>query len=225
MDSIDQRVSDLLASPLGCAFLLIADEPGLTPKQIAEPAMSFSMAAFASRDLDVWHYGVDVNEVLAEIIRLGPEQESMARALMEEPDTAYWFEPMDLENQVWISLERFLPDQSRMGLPQDPPSNFERYALKMMHPFQTSTPKEDTTSMFAALEENVGDLGGDFILQDYMTFRMDVPASVRVYEVNSALAWHELCVRYPVESHGRTNTPDFSGDEGQMAVNLARSRR
>lgn len=53
MIDIDEKVDALLRSPVGCAFLLLADSTGLTPKELAEPAISLYVGAWAANEVQV----------------------------------------------------------------------------------------------------------------------------------------------------------------------------
>jgi hypothetical protein len=39
---------------------------------------------------------------------------------------------------------------------------------------------------------------------------------VKVYEIDGAMAWHELCARYPSVGKSDSATPDFSQDDGRL---------
>lgn len=54
MSEINERVSALLKSPLGCAFLWSADALGLTAKEIAEPIDTLHLGASAAELTGVW---------------------------------------------------------------------------------------------------------------------------------------------------------------------------
>lgn len=232
-----------MKSPLGCAFLVVANESGLTPREIADPVISFHMGAYAARDVEVWR--ADRHRILPDALRRGPRYTDLARALLEEPATAWWFAPLDRDQQAWFPvaafhlwedvrkylqlrdyrqvrtiLEEVAPDPSRMGTPQNPPSGHERYAQRVLGAFCTSTLMQETSSLFVAFDQGVGDIGIGGRSPPFFPFwRLKAAASARVYEVNGPLAWHDLCLRYPTEGRDYPNEPDFSGDKGRVVPN------
>lgn len=246
MSDIDERVAALLGSPLGCAFLLIAEASGLTPKEIADPVNSLYMGAYAARDIEVWRS--DRYDVLQELFyQRGPRHADLAHALLEEPGTAWWFGPLNRDQQVWFplqdlrqagtigspgtpklerqqqvwaALESTPPEPARMGTPANPPSAGERYAQQVMGAFLTSTLWEGTSSLLVAFDENLDDIGiGMRGLPFVPAWRLKAEASARVFEVDGPLAWHDLCVRYPAERTSIRPDPDFSEDEGRLVPN------
>lgn len=214
MKDIEAKVAALVRSPLGCAFLLIADASGLPPHEIARPVISLYMGAMASRDTEVWR--VDRDEMLREVMHRGPEKADLARAILAQPSAAWWYGPLDRERQVWVSRDGSPPERVRLTTPARPPSSWERYAQKPMGGFFTSTIHGYVSSIFAALDEEVGDIMAAFTGPPFACWRLKVSRSARVLEIDGPEAWHALCVRYPADGGRDRQTPDFSGDAGRL---------
>ena len=217
MSEIDERVTALLQSPLGCAFLVIAAESGLTPQEIAQPDVALDLGAFAAREMVVW--SADHERESKAVLQRGPQHADLARAILEEPDTEWWFGPLAREHQIYVPQDGSPPDPARLVTPTQPPSNHERYAQKVAWPFCTSTLIGAASSWFDAIDYGVGDIRQIHSPPPYPFWRLTVDASARVFEIDGPQAWHDLCVRYPAEGAagraGRGN-PDFSGDKGRL---------
>ena len=120
LSEIDERVAALLRSPLGCAFLVIADKSGLTPKEIAQPDIALDLGAFAAAEMVVWR--ADHARESREMLRRGPQHADLARSILEESDTDWWFGPLDRDHQVYVPRDRVPPDPARLETPTQPPS-------------------------------------------------------------------------------------------------------
>lgn len=214
MSEIDERVAALLKSPLGCAFLVIADASGLTPKEIAQPDTALSLGAFAADEMVVWR--ADHHEVLKMVLQRGPQHANLARALLREPATEWWFSPVARERQVWVPRDGTPPDPTRIVTPQGPPNNWESYAQKVAGAFYTSTFIQGTSSLFAAIDEGVGDIREGYSGPPYGFWLLTGDPSARIFEIDGPQSWHELCVCYPTQGTNDRNEPDFSGDKGRL---------
>ncbi len=217
MSEIDERVAALLQSPLGCAFLLIAAESGLAAREIARPDVALDLGAFAAHEMVVWR--ADHARESREVLQRGPQHADLARAILEESDTDWWFGPLDRERQVWVTQDGSPPDSAQLVPPTQPPSSHERYAQKVEWPFCTSTLVGAASSWIDAIDYGVGDLRQVYTSPPYPIWLLTVDASARVFEVDGPQAWHDLCVRYPAEgATGRAGrgTPDFSGDKDRL---------
>lgn len=213
MSDIEERVAALLKSPLGCAFLIKADASGLTPREIAEPVISLYLAAYAANDTEVWRWGRgNRDRWLKEVLQRGAQHADLARALLEEPAAAWWFGPQNRDQQVWVPRDGTPPDPAWVGTPQNPPAPYERYT-------PTSTLVQGVSSMFAALDWGTCDIGIGFSGPPWASWRLQVPHSARIFEVDGPLTWHDLCLRYPAEVIKDPGRPDFSGDDGQLEPN------
>jgi hypothetical protein len=214
MSIIDERVAALLKSPLGCAFLWRAAATGLTAEEIAEPANTLYLAAEAAILIEVWK--IDRDEILKEVFQRGPQHTGLARALLEEPAAAWWFGPLDRERQVWVPHDGTPPDPDRLVTPVQPPSHWEHYAQKAVGAFYTSTLIEGTSSLFATIDDGVGDIRIGYSRPPYPFWLLQADASARVFEIDGPLTWHNLCVNYPANGGTDRGTPDFSGDNGRL---------
>jgi hypothetical protein len=229
MSLTDERVAALFASPLGCAFLFMADKIGLTPSQIAEPAISLSLGAYATNEVEVWR--VNYHRVSSELLRRGPQHAHLATSILEEPATAWWFSPPNRDHQVCVPPDGNPPDPTRMITSDKPPSDHERYAQKALGAIHTSTLVQGTllpttSSMFEALDYGTCDIVVKYPAPPFATWHLKVDASARVFEIDGPLAWHDLCTRYPADAGHRIrprvelatgpSTPDFVGDRRRL---------
>ena len=194
------QVEHLLNSVLGCAFLVALDENGLTPDDAADPNTSLRLAAACADSVD--KYGPDYESVAPGVLALASEKAALARALIEHPGTAWWFEPVDLNRQTWLSIhgtpDKFIygtpPNTDEWRSPKNPSARWECYAQKPLSNQHTSTlygPR--LTSQLIAYDARVGDY---YCMFPLAWWAMRFPQDARVFEVNSPSDWHELCVRY-----------------------------
>ena len=213
MNEIEKRVERILNCPLGCAFLLGVEASGLTSKAVAEPENCLRLAAMAT-DLVRPHSGHNAQSV-SEVLEWGSQLEGLARAILEHPATAWWFDPPDLESQLWIYVPSDVnkswlpPDGAPPGTPNwrrpaSPPGGWERYAQKPLGHQTTSTMFGSVSSMLMAYDERVGDYWCSFPLE---CWELRIRQDVRVYEIHGPESWHELCVKYPAKG------TDFEGRE------------
>ena len=201
MTDADTRVDDLLNSITGCALVVVLDESGLTPEDVADPKASLPLAAWCADYVDV-HSG-DHNLIAPGVLDLARGKEAQARALIEHPGTAWWFDDLDPQRQAWLSihgtLDKFIygtpPDTMAWHRPENPSRRWERYAQKPYGNQSTSTLYgPHLTSELVAYYGRVGDYYCEFPLAWWsMRFLEDV----RVFEIHGPSDWHELCVRYP----------------------------
>lgn len=190
---LEQRVEDILGSPMGCAFFADARERGYLPEDLANPAVSLRLAAEAVDMVDRWRS--DHEQVVAEMLGLAPAIRPLVEATLEHDGTDWWYEGPDLERQVWVAHDGETPDPSEWKRPNTPPSQWERYAQKPIGPQYTSTSYNGDASMLIAYENHTGDIWPQsWPLQ---CWRMSVPEGVNIYEIHGPKDWHRLCVTYP----------------------------
>ena len=141
----------------------------------------------------------DRDEAVVKVLEHGERLEPLARTMLEHPATAWWFDPIDLNNQVWVSHDKVAPDTANWQRPKSPPGRWDRYAQKpRSRQYQyTSTLIEGDTSLFVALDQRVGDLS--LWSPPFQCWRLRIPPSVRVFEVHGPEDWNGLCVRYPAK--------------------------
>lgn len=192
MNYLDRKVQQLLASPLGCAFLVRAAESGLSNEAITHPRNSLRIAAKSVNAVERWRS--DHHEAVLEIMQQGQRKEPLARALLEHPATSWWFSPPDLQRQVWVARADSAPDLVEWGAPQGPPGPWERYAQKPRTIPTSTLWGESTASIPIAYAERSGDYWCSYPLACWL---LEMPAEAHIYEVNGPESWHNLCVRYP----------------------------
>ncbi|MCY4579610.1 MAG: hypothetical protein OXD31_11260, partial [Chloroflexi bacterium] len=143
--------------------------------------------------------------IAAELPALAREKASEARAVLEHPGTAWWFDDIDLDAQAWVSihgtLQKFIygtpPDTMAWQRPENPSRGWERYAQKPYGNQTTSTLYgPHLTSKLVGLHDRVGDYMCEFPLAWWTMRFME---KVRVFEVHGPADWHDLCVRYPAK--------------------------
>ena len=175
---------------------------------------SAQFGAFAADEINVWR--ADHIHDSEAVLQRGPQHADLARAILREPGNEWWFGPLDRGRQVWVSQDGAPPGKAQLVTPVQPPSRDERYAQRLTGSFCTSTLIHETSSMFAAIDCGVGDIGLVYSRPPYAFWQMTVDASVRVFEIDGPGAWHDLCVSYPAQGEINRLTPDFSGDKGRL---------
>ena len=213
MDNTDTRIEELLNSLVGCAFLVMLDETGLSPEDLRDPRVSLRMAA-DSADF-VFRYGPDYELLSSELPTLARKKVTQARAVIEHPGTAWWFNDIDLHAQTWISIhgtpDKFIygtpPDTMAWHQPQNPSRRWELYAQKPLGNQTTSTQYgPHLTSKLIAYDRWVGDHHCQFPLAWWSLRLLE---KVRVFEIHGPSDWHNLCVRYPVEDREGRLVPNW----------------
>ena len=203
MENTDARVEDLLNSLVGCDFLVTLVETGLSPEDLADPKVSLRLAASGADSVD--RFRADHDLIAAELPALAREKEAQARAVMEHPGIAWWFDDIDLQAQAWVSihgtLDKFIygtpPDTMSWHKPDNPSRPWERYAQKPYGNQITSTLHgPHLSSKLIAYDERVGDYRCEFPLA---WWSMRFLEEVRVFEIHGPADWHNLCVRYPAK--------------------------
>ncbi|MYC31894.1 MAG: hypothetical protein F4X64_01815 [Chloroflexi bacterium] len=200
----EEKAQALLSSPAGCSFVLDASENlHLGIDRIAEPDASFWLASSAMDWCDV-HAGAGWRERRSMTLDSARDFADLALEIMSSPQFAWWYEPLDLGNQVWTS-----PQMIRGSLPADPaltePFRPERWR-RPSPPDQDADPVPDTsvqgtstlrgsaTSEVAAYAIYAADHICAFPLA---AWRVQFEQEVRVFEINHPADWHELCLEFP----------------------------
>ena len=206
MAELEKRVEEILASPMGCAFFADARERGYSPEDLANPAVSLWLASEAVDMVNRWMG--DHEEVVAEMLGLAPVIRPLVEATLDHGRTAWWYEPPDLERQVWIAHKGETPDPTQWNRPESPPSRWERYAQKPDSLQYTSTSYDGYTSLLIAYENHTGDIWPEsWPLQCWL---MRMPADIKIYEINGPEDWHRLSVAYPAhDSDDGRLVPDW----------------
>ena len=207
MANHDARAEDLLNSLVGCAFLVMLDETGLSPEDLGDPKVSLRLAAISAEY--VYTHNLDYAARASELPTLAREKAARARAVIEHPDTSWWFDSIDLQAQAWLSVETpdklisaMPPDTIAWHRPQNPSGPWERYAQKPLGNQVSSTQYgPHLTSELMAKDERVSDYISEFPLA---WWSMRFLEEVRVAEIHGPSDWHDLCVRYPTKDrYGR----------------------
>ena len=100
MNTPINKAKTLMSSPAGCAVLLdIASNPDTSLEHFAEPLMSFWLTSNAMDWCDIHH------ESNAQALALMAAQDKLELALRiaEHPAFTWWYEPLDLTAQIWVS--------------------------------------------------------------------------------------------------------------------------
>ena len=192
VESLAKRVEEILASPFGCAFFANAGEFGYLPEDLVNPAVSMPLAAEAVGYVEKWNadHEADVERALG----LAPVIRPLVESTLAHDGTAWWYEPLAPERQVWVAHEGETPEPSDWKRPNSPPSRWERYAQKPLGLQYTTTLHQGYASLLIAYENRAGDLWPQsWPLQ---CWGMRMPADVKVYELNGPQDWHRLCVAY-----------------------------
>ena len=116
----DQRVHDLIHSPLGCFFLLDVDAMGLTPEDLADPQTCFGLAYGDLLTLDRNNSSGNPF-IVAEVLERGRVLAPLARLIVEHPGTSWWFADLDLNQQLWVAHDDASPDTRSWTPPASPP--------------------------------------------------------------------------------------------------------
>ena len=189
---IEQYVAGMLGSPLGCLFLLEMDELGLPLEQATSHQICFWVAAGAINIIE--KYDPAHEAIVEEVMERGRKMAPLARRILDFPGASWWFDPPDLERQLWIAHEGLPPYPAAWQRPSAIPRRWERYAQKPIGLQHTSTLYEGWSSMLIAYDGGAGDYYTEFPLQ---CWELKIQSEVTVYEVYGPESWHELCLRYP----------------------------
>ena len=202
----EEKAQALLDSPAGCALILdVAENSHLPLEYFAQPLESFWLAASAIDWCD-WRRG----EFGAENRRLSlagaQDFKDVAMQIVSDPAFDWWYEPLDLDSQIWVSPQ--MPRGSDFRYPE--PDPFDPQSWRRPGPpdegdpdgdpvpdtyaQSTSTPRGITTSEITAYALYVVDHISAFPLAAWQV-RFD--QYVRVWEINHPADWHTLCLEFP----------------------------
>lgn len=204
--SIDERVEQLVSCPAGCALLLLAEENNLSPDDLTRPEVALLIAGYAVESISPWDaYG---NAWLrAEAQRHGPRLRPLAAAILEQPDLAWWWDPIQRDAQLWMrqpNREPF-PTPTTFPTPHGSQPIRDSYEHQPRRYVFTSTERNGISSLLSALRGRVNDW---YVETPISRKLVRVSPSARIYEVGSAQDWHEFCVENSAE--GLHNTmPDI----------------
>ena len=196
---VDAKLDELTASPLGCAFLLIMNESGISADVAATPSVSLRALADAVSETSIWQ---PLYPRVAEfILSRGGRLRDLARAILESPASDWWFAPIDRDAQTWAAPYRapadVAPTPTMFNAPKRPMTRWEQWANKSENGLYTSTLLDDTTAMLSALDSG---MASDLMISyPVRSWRLRAADTARVYEIRGPLDWHSLCARYPAQ--------------------------
>lgn len=217
----EEKAQALLNSPVGCALILdVFENRHLPLEHFADPKVSFWLAACAMDFTDPHATDLDgMNQLMA--LKDAKAHEDLAIRIVGHPSFAWWYEPIDIANQVWTSprmpyaanlhddhnrsldpLELF--DAERWKKPA-PPSKNRHYP----HPTtgqKTSTLRGGTTSEVMAFALTAADSVSAFPLA---IWKVNFHQEVRMKEINHPVDWHELCLEFPRKASDGRILPDW----------------
>ena len=218
----DEKAAAMMRSPLGRAFATIAGQSGVSARELTVPETSVWLCVYASDDVNVWS-GIR-DEIRAYLESEAGNHEAFLREILSQPSASWWFDPIARDRQVWVSKDGSPPSKDSLITPSEPPTGWERYALKPGRRLFTSTQIGDVSPMVAAIDFGVGDLRMGDEDPPYAVWRMEVDQSARIFEIHGPDDWHTLCMNYPAEGSAR-NEPDFSRDPGKLVPDWSQVAR
>ena len=220
---IDEKVEELLASPAGCAFLIVLQESGVSAYDAIRLEISLQAAYVAIDELSIWR--PDFQEVMKYSLLNGRKLRNLARAILERPDAGWWFTPMDKKAQTWAARKHDAPTLPKFKPPSAAPMTYwEQRTNKSESGLYTCTSFEGNSSFLTAMD--ISDVHGPNDLTMEFEFpikqwRLSVSDAARVYEINGPADWHQLCVEYPAKSARDASDPEESDNEGWALYPLA----
>ena len=220
---IDEKVEELLASPAGCAFLLVLQESGVSAADAVRPEISLQAAYLALDELSIWR--TDFQETMKYALMNGRKLRKLARAILERPEVGWWFAPMDKKTQTWAARKHGAPMLPKFKPPSAAPlTRWEQRTNKSESGLYTCTNFEGNSSFLTAMDIRDEYGPNDLTLMfefPVKQWRLRVSDAARVYEINGAADWHRLCVEYPARSARDSSDPEESHNEGWALYPLA----
>ena len=220
---IDEKVEELLASPAGCAFLVVLQESGIGTDYAIRPEISLQAAYVAIDELSIWR--PDFQETVKYSLMNGRRLEELARGILERPEVGWWFAPIDMRAQIWGSRRGETPAPTMFKPPSATPlTRWEQRTNKSEAGMYTCTSFEGKSSFLTAMD--ISDVHGTNDLSMEFEFpvkqwRLRVGDAARVYEIYGAADWHKLCVNYPARSARDASDPEASDAAGWGKYPLA----
>ena len=190
-DEMQRAVDRVLACPVGCAFLVAVERAGIGAAEAAGAPAAFDLAATAVRALNPWA-ATGHDEAVRVALERGGRLEELARELLSEPGAAWWSEPIDRGGQVWVGEDAF-PAAGKAGVTGSDP-RWEGYAERLVGWRVTSTIRDGVSSLEAVVTHRVGDWNFGRVRRGVVE---PIGSEARVFEVNGAADWHELCAAHP----------------------------
>jgi hypothetical protein len=187
-----------MQAPAAAAMFVLADRLGLNAERLAEPATATAMASTALLDLDPWTGDAAANR--ARVLALVQPLRGLVTAVVTDVRNAWWSAPLDRGGQLLLT-GRGDPQRDPMHLqaPHGPNGAWETYAQKPAKNVATSTElpvardEPIRSGAHAGLSCGISDWDPVYPVRQV---RLQVSSTARVYEVDSAAAWHSLVQRY-----------------------------
>jgi len=203
--SPEDRADQLTASPAGCVLLLYAEEHNLTPDDLANPHIGLTAISLAIGEITPWKEEHDW--IVATALEHGPRLRSLALRIVSHPGIAWWWAPIDRENQLWLPHDDMYiwPEEDWELRPAAPPTRWETYAHAPRLRVTTSERRDGLSSELAHVLSGAGDWALDFPIH---ARHVSIRADARVLEITTAQDWHDLVRRYPARGEHGT-MPDF----------------
>ena len=198
----EEKAQALLSSPPGCSLILdVSANLHLPLEYFADPKVSFWLASSAVDWCDI-RRGTSSQKMALDAAK---DYEDLALRIASHPAFTWWYEPVDLENQVWSSpqmprgdrnpdpslLNAFAPERWRHP---DPPNGGDDQPTPSTYSQITSTLRGVSTSEVTAYAIYAADHISTFPLA---VWKVWFNPSVRVREINHPADWHALCLDFP----------------------------
>lgn len=229
----DAKAQALLASPVGCALILdLSANSHLPLEYFAQPKVSFWLAASAIDFMDPYSDGShQYHQEWA--TRDAANHADLALQIVSHPAFAWWYEPVDLANQVWVSPrmphgpdpDPLVPfDSKRWGKPAPPHPDYDSpvptswqttSTLRGASTRQPTAPPAGappawapggSTCQITAFAIGAADFICDFPLA---AWQIRFHRKVRVHEINHPADWHALCLEYPHQARDGRLLPNW----------------
>ena len=199
MNTAINKAKAMMSSPAGCAALLdIASNPDKPLERFAEPLVSFWLTSSAMDWCDIHHE----SNAQALALMAAKDKLELALRIAEHPDFTWWYEPLDLTAQIWVSPQwpgdrNLFPDSYERFAPESWRTPTEIRAVPQTVGQVTSTLRGGTTSQITAYALYSASHVAGFPLP---AWQLEFYESPRVLEINQPSDWHDLCVHHPAEA-------------------------
>jgi hypothetical protein len=128
------------------------------------------------------------NKALAPLLSsLAPRLRGVADELIHAPATASWWHPLDRSQQIWVHGGGSTPTKESLQADLKP---LHPWASKPRGGFWTSTALPGLPSMWTLVPQGSPAPRG-------AVWRLPVPGTTRVWEIDGPSSWVELCRQYP----------------------------
>ena len=197
MCDIDEKVADLLRSPLGCVFLAIINENSIHPAVAAVPKNSMHIAATAVRFVNKCEK--DCVNVL-DSLRIDSLKD-LAYSILQDPKSRWWFAGSDIHNQAWIGASKD-NSPSRGEFVSIPTNGLNSIQISgsgkpMNCGLYTSTLVQYSSSWQAFLDDKCNNVRKcKFGESPPKQWRLIAEAPPRVYEIASPFDWLDLAIKH-----------------------------